>query len=169
MAGLKRLLTTAATTAPKDFDGNAYLKHLPAMLRNYRIAANTILAILAAVTLFHLAILAGLIPFSLVWGGRLRTQEQMLQFETISIAINMIMAFFTAVAAGHLLPRLSRRLVAVVFVLMTILFLLNTAGNLASLNTVEKRIFTPLTFGLALLSGWVAWALYNTPPPARRP
>jgi hypothetical protein len=39
---------------------------------------------------------------------------------------------------------------------MFLLFLANTAGNLASKNELEKRIFTPLTLVLALFSLRVA-------------
>jgi hypothetical protein len=45
---------------------------------------------------------------------------------------------------------------AVVFSLMFLLFLVNTAGNLASTNQLEKQLFTPLTLLLALLSLRVA-------------
>jgi hypothetical protein len=105
---------------------------------------------------FHLLVVAGVVPFDMVWGGRLRSHSQMLAFEAVSLAVTLLMLAVVAVRAGYLPIRVPRRAMTVVFSLMFLLFLANTAGNLASKNELEKRLFTPLTLVLALLSLRVA-------------
>ncbi|GAA4362879.1 hypothetical protein GCM10023185_31160 [Hymenobacter saemangeumensis] len=117
-----------------------------------RFAALAMLFILALVVLFHLLIVAGIIPYTIVWGGRLKTQEQMLRFETVSIALNLLMLAVVAVKAGLLKVRLSPAVVQAALWMMFGLFLMNTIGNLFSTNELERMVFTPLTLWLALFS-----------------
>ena len=116
-----------------------------------RLAVHTILAILSLIVLFHFAILLGIIPFDIVWGGRLQHEAQMQRFETVSIAANLIMIAVVAIRGGYLRVRIASRIIAIVLWAMGALFVLNTLGNLASVNYWERIIFTPLTAILALL------------------
>ncbi len=72
-----------------------------------RAAAIGLLSILGAVVIFHLLVVVGIIPFKIVWGGRLKDQSQMLSFEAVSIALNLIMLSVVAVKAGLLKIRIS--------------------------------------------------------------
>jgi hypothetical protein len=116
-----------------------------------RLAVKSILIILSLIVLFHLAILLGLIPFDMVWGGRLKDAVQMRRFEAISILANGIMMVVVAIRGGYLNLRVSARIITIALWLMSALFVLNTLGNLASVNSWERLIFTPLTLVLALL------------------
>ena len=117
-----------------------------------RFVANGIIFILSGIVIFHFLIIAGIIPFEIVWGGRLKNQTEMLQFESISIALNLIMLTLVAIKAGLLKINLKPNFLKVSFWLMAVLFALNTLGNLLAVNTVETLIFTPLTFLLAVFS-----------------
>lgn len=116
-----------------------------------RLAVNSILIILSLIVLFHLSILLELIPFEMVWGGRLKDAAQMRRFETISIIANLVMLAIVAIRGGLLKVRLSRMVPTIALWVMCVLFVLNTLGNLASTNQWERLIFTPLTLVLALL------------------
>lgn len=100
---------------------------------------------------FHLSILFGIVPYSIAWGGRLETKEQMLVFETISILVNI--AFLIVVLARAEVVRLSKADVWTRFALwlMGAIFALNTVGNLFSQNEFEKTVFTPVTAIAAFL------------------
>ena len=101
---------------------------------------------------FHLLVLTGVIPFEIVWGGRLKSEAQMLPFELVSIAINLIFLFFILAGAGYVRLKISGRFLRFVFWIMFALFLLNTLGNLLSDNTLERIIFTPVTAILSVFS-----------------
>ena len=76
----------------------------------------------------------------------------MLQFESISIALNLTMLTLVAIKTGLLKINLKPNFLKVTFWLMAVLFALNTLGNLLAVNTLETLIFTPLTFILAVFS-----------------
>ena len=116
-----------------------------------RTATYLLLAIFGATILFHLTILVGLIPYQVVWGGKLQSQTQMVAFETISIAVNLLMLGIVAAYAGLVRVAIKPKLLKGLLWAMCGLFVLNPAGNLLSENDMEKAIFTPVTLLLALL------------------
>ncbi|MGV3588417.1 MAG: hypothetical protein ACO1OF_15540 [Adhaeribacter sp.] len=67
-----------------------------------RIAAIGLLLILSLIVIFHLLVMVGVIPFNIVWGGRLKSTSEMLLFETISIFMNLIMLAVVAIKANIL-------------------------------------------------------------------
>ncbi|MFC5271324.1 hypothetical protein [Adhaeribacter terreus] len=117
-----------------------------------RVAAIGLLAIQTLMIGFHLLILTGVIPFNIVWGGRLKTHEQMVSFELVSVSMNLLMVLVVAVYSGLLNLKVNRTFLRGLLWGMMALFLLNTIGNLLSVNALEKAIFTPATLLLALFS-----------------
>lgn len=117
-----------------------------------RIATNGLLIILSLFIIFHLLIMLSVIPFELVWGGRLQDHSQMLSFEGISILVNLMMLAAVGVYAGILKLKVNRMIIQVTLWFMFVLFLFNTAGNALSTNELEKMLFTPLTLLLSLFS-----------------
>ncbi|GEO05691.1 hypothetical protein AAE02nite_33550 [Adhaeribacter aerolatus] len=117
-----------------------------------RIAATGMLIILSLIILFHLLVMVGIIPYDMVWGGRLKNSAQMLSFEAISILLNLIMLAVVGIKAGVFKVNIHRTIIQVALWAMFGLFLLNTLGNLLSQNELEKLIFTPLTLLLAVFS-----------------
>ena len=118
---------------------------------NIELAVNTILIIAVLVFVFHILIISGVIPYQYVWGGRLESNEQMLRFESISMIINLFIIFIVSIKGSYIRPYLSSRVVKVFLWIFSILFVLNTIGNLLSLNSLEAIIATPITFILALM------------------
>lgn len=66
---------------------------------NKRIATYGILLILAPMILFHLLVLTGVIPFGIVWGGRLSNQQEIIRFEAISIFTLLLISLIVVVHA----------------------------------------------------------------------
>jgi hypothetical protein len=118
---------------------------------NTELAVNTILILAALVFVFHILIISGVIPYKYVWGGRLESNEQMLRFESISMIINLFIIFIVSIKGSYIRPYLSSKVVKVFLWIFSILFVLNTIGNLLSLNSLEAIIATPITFILALM------------------
>ncbi len=117
-----------------------------------KFAINALLLIFSLIILFHGLVLISVIPFEMVWGGRLQSQQQMIPFEIVSIVLNSVMLAVVAIYAGLLKVNINRMVIRVALWCMAALFLLNTIGNSLSTNDLEKLIFTPLTLLLTLFS-----------------
>lgn len=117
-----------------------------------KIAIYGMLVILTPMIIFHVLVICGIIPYEIVWGGRITSQSEMVVFETISIVALSLMVFVITVYAGLLKVNMHRAVMRVSLGLMTGLFFMNTAGNMQSLNQWEKLVFTPVTFLLFLFS-----------------
>lgn len=113
-------------------------------------AAYTITAIMAATILFHILILTGVIPYEITWGGRLKTHEDMVRFETVSILINITVILIVAAHVRWLPFYIDKRTTRVALWLMAVMFLLNTIGNIIAATPLEKT-FGLLTLALALM------------------
>ena len=116
-----------------------------------KLAINSLILILSLVIIFHSLIITGMIPFDIVWGGRLKSAGQMRLYESISLALNLVMLYMVMAKAGILNPGIGKKVYTYFFGLMSLLFFLNTIGNFISKNDLEKMIFTPLTLILSLL------------------
>ena len=128
-----------------------------------RIAAHGIVLVLSLMVLFHVLVMAQVVPYGVVWGGRLENYSQMLLFEAISIAVNLLMLGAVAISAGMVKVKINRGLLKAALWTMFAVFLLNTIGNLLSNNETEKLIFTPLTLLLALFSLRLAMSKEQAP------
>jgi hypothetical protein len=117
-----------------------------------RFASIGLLTLLSLVAVFHLLILVNVIPYDMVWGGRVTDITQMRRLELIALAVHCIMLAVVAIKAGRIRVHVNPKLVTGVLWLMFGLFLFNTVANLASLNAIERFVFTPLTLLLSLFT-----------------
>lgn len=127
-------------------------------VRFERLALAILFTILSGVILFHGLILCGIIPYDIVWGGRLTSPAQMQRMEAVSLLLNLLMLAMVSVRAGFIGKGIPPRVTTIALWVMCGLFLLNTVGNLLSQNKLEQIIFTPLTAVLSLLCGGLAGA-----------
>lgn len=111
-----------------------------------------ILIILTPMILFHLLVLTGVVPFTIVWGGRISKPEEMVRFETISVLALLFIVFIVAVSAGFIPLRVKPVFLKTAFWLTAALFLLNTLGNLNAATDLERNLFTPATLLLFIFS-----------------
>jgi hypothetical protein len=118
---------------------------------NFKLTVNLLLAIFSILVIFHILVVVGVIPYDLVWGGRLGNAAQMRQFEIVSIIINLLIMLVVAMRGGYIQSLLPRKLITVLIWIFVLLFSLNTVGNLLSKNLLESIIFTPLTLVIAVL------------------
>ena len=108
---------------------------------------------------FHILIITKVIPYQFVWGGRLKSDQQMIRFETFSILINLVFVVIILIQADFISVAVPKIVMTNLLWAMTALFLLNTLGNIVSKNKFEKMVFTPVTILLATFS--MILALYN--------
>ena len=122
------------------------------------IAQYGLLSLLSLFLLLHFSILIKIIPYNLVWGGRLKSEKEMVRFEIFSILINSLFVIVTLTQMNLLTIDMPKNVITYSLWLMTGLFLLNILGNVTSKNKLEKRLFTPVTILLAIFSLTLALA-----------
>lgn len=117
----------------------------------FKFSIKTMLVLLLIALSYHLIIIAELIPYEAVWGGRLESIEQMRRFELFSIIINLFMIIVILTKGSYIKTRMPLFMTNSFLWLFTLLFTLNTVGNFYSMSLLEAIIFTPITFLSAIL------------------
>ena len=109
------------------------------------------LLILALVTLFNLSVMLGVFHYDIVWGGRLKSHDEMIKFEFVSIILNIFSGILVMIKAGYLLHGL-RRMVNVIFWILPVLNFLGILGNAASKSDLERAVFLPIVIVMFVLT-----------------
>jgi len=123
---------------------------------SFKVSVQIVTALNIVVIIFHGLVLVQIIPFDVVWGGRLSNLDEMRVFETVSIMVNAFLISIVSIKAGRLKLRLPLKLINGILWMFIVLFTLNTIGNLNAINSLEMMIATPLTALLATLCWRIA-------------
>lgn len=116
------------------------------------IAQYGLLIILSIFLGLHILVLLKIIPYNIVWGGRLMSDKEMYRFETVSILINLIFLFIILVHSNYLAIDFPKKIMTLILWIMTAMFAFNTVGNAMSKNKLEQKLFTPITIILTIFS-----------------
>lgn len=111
-----------------------------------------ILIILCAFLIYHFLILLRVIDYTSVWGGKLKTVKDMHRFETISVIFIVLIIVMILAKLNFIKLALPAVIARAFYGILSVLFALNTLGNIMSENKLEKFLFTPLTILLCILS-----------------
>ncbi len=122
-------------------------------------ALKIMLGLLSIVVLFHVLILIQIIPYTIVWAGKLNTVEEMYVFETVSILINLVLILLLLLKGNYLKNTIPSKILNGILWFFIIVFTLNTVGNLMAKTLFEKLTFTPLT----LISAILLYLIVRTP------
>jgi hypothetical protein len=114
-------------------------------------ALKMMIGLLIAVVLFHLSVLFQLVPYTIVWAGKLNTLNEMYAFEAVSIAINLFLLLILALKGNYIKHNIAEKWLNGILWFFVVVFALNTVGNLMAETAFEKIVFTPLTLISALL------------------
>ena len=104
------------------------------------------------VILFHICIIIKIIPYNIAWGGRLRSDNEMYVFETISILINVFLSWILLMKGNFVKFKFSINTVDIILWIFFGLFVLNTFGNIFAKTNFEK--FFALLTGLSAILIW---------------
>ena len=118
------------------------------------IAGIILLILFSLAIVFHLLVIMGVIPNEIVWGGRIKFKEELIIFESISIFLNLLFLLIVSLKTGKLTFKHNQKLIQILLWLMSIVFLLNTIGNLLAKTSTETIIFTPITF-ISAICGFI--------------
>ena len=119
-----------------------------------RVAINSMLVLILAVVIFHLSVMAKIIPYGIIWGGRLKSEQEMYVFETISVFINLFLGFALLMKAGYIKSYLRQNIINIILWIFLVLFILNTIGNFFAKTNFEK-LFAVVTIIFAILIGFI--------------
>jgi hypothetical protein len=131
--------------------------------KNVRVVANIVSVLLALVIAMQLLLAAGVLPASISWGGR--QTEATTGFQITSIVAALILGVFIYIIryrAGLLGKTPIPKGIRIGSWIVAGFMVLNTLGNLASVNTVEKFVFAPLTLIIAIACFFVSASKVRT-------
>lgn len=117
---------------------------------NPKTAIKIMLWILASAIVFHLCILLKIIPYEITWGGRLKNDQEMYVFETVSIVINLFFGAILLMKGQYVKRIIPIKIINIILWVFLVLFGLNTIGNIFAETNFEKY-FTILTLANTLL------------------
>ncbi len=102
--------------------------------------------------LFHLLVLIGIIPDTVVWGGRITQREKLIIMETVSLITIVIVGAVSFIHGRMITAGNGTMVLRIVMWVFAALFLANTAGNLFAQTNFERFAFTPVTAVLTFLT-----------------
>lgn len=111
-----------------------------------------LISISGLASIFHLLILLQVVPYSVTWGGRLQSYDEVLVMVPVSLAVNLIFITVVSVKSGIWNLPIPEKILNGVLWVMVVVFALNTLGNLMAVTWAEKLIATPLTLAGSLLA-----------------
>lgn len=116
------------------------------------IAQIGLIVTLSILLIFHFLIVLKIIPYTMVWGGRIKTEKEMYRFEVVSILINLFFLFVIVMHLNILPISFPKIIMKSILWVMSFLFAINTLGNILSKNKFEQRLFTTITILLTIFS-----------------
>jgi membrane protease YdiL (CAAX protease family) len=128
---------------------------------NYKTSIKILLALLIAVILFHISVIAKVVPYDIAWGGRLQDDSEMYVFESISILIILFLGLVLLMKGDHVKFRFKNKTINIILWTFLAIFLLNTVGNIFAKTNFEK-LFAIVTFLFAIL----IWTILKNKPTA---
>jgi len=123
---------------------------------NKKRALIIMIILLGIMMVFHLLVLIQLIPYDIVWAGKINSLKEMITFEIVSILINIVIFVVLLIKKKLISSSKKNKLIDFLIWLIFGLFTLNTVGNLFSKSKLELIMGTGLTAVLAVLTFIIA-------------
>ena len=115
-------------------------------LISQRRAINIMIFLLTALLLFHTLILTKVMSYTIVWAGKINSEEEMKKLEEISIIINVFEILIMVLKGGYIQHKIPNKILNLIIWTLVFFFSLNTIANLFAKSKFELYFFTPLTF-----------------------
>lgn len=116
-----------------------------------RLAGTVLLVAFGFLAAFHVLVLIGVVPSTVVWGGQLSESSGTGRtLEIIALLVTILFAIIIAASMGYIRTGRLRKVMRVGVWLIFVYLVVNTLGNLASAVSLENLLFAPLTLLLSL-------------------
>jgi len=110
-----------------------------------------ILWLVTVLIVFHFLIIGRIIPYEIVWAGKLKSVNEMCVFEIVSVLVNVFLLAVLLLKGNYIKHKINSKIISSILWFFVFVFALNTIGNLMAKSYFEKAVFTPLTLILAIL------------------
>ena len=127
------------------------------------IAIKLMIGLLSIVLIFHFSVLFEVIPYTVVWAGKINSIDEMRVFEIISILINIFMIIVLFIKSKNIRNDYQNKVINFIIWIFVVLFALNTLGNLFAKSLIEQILGTSLTFISSILC-WIIVKKENLKP-----
>lgn len=117
-----------------------------------RLSGYVLIIFLLLISMLHFLILLRIVPYDLVWGGKIQDPSSVFLFEMISLFMSIAFILIIATKIGYIKTNKFNKTVHVGIWFITAYFLLNSIANFASEVYVEKMFFAPLTVLMTLFA-----------------
>jgi len=117
-----------------------------------KLAANILLGIYGLLIIFHLLVLAQVVPSDIVWGGQIgNLQTNLVALETVAVVVTAFFVVIVAAKVDYIQVGNFQKVIPILLWIIFVYSLLNIAGNFASGSSTEKWVFTPISIVVAFL------------------
>ena len=121
-------------------------------MKNTLFAGNSLLIIFGLLFIFHCLVLFGLIPYDIVWAGKIKNHNELVKMESISLLVLIVFSTVVVLKMRYLKYTVKPIIINVGMWVLVAFFALNTLGNLTAINPIEKYGFGLLTVVITLLA-----------------
>jgi len=115
------------------------------------LAIKSILFITTVILFFHAMVIMEVIPYKYVWGGRLKSVEQMYIFQGYSVFWNVLILIVVLIRGEYIQPHMPISTTKGFSWIFFAILIINTIVNLADLDSLQSKICPAITFILAIL------------------
>lgn len=129
-----------------------------------KFAGQGLIIISSLLVIFHILVLSGIIPFDIVWAGRIKTYNDLVKLESTSLLILSLFIILVALKIKLIHFNIHPTIIKYGMWFYFIFFILNTVGNLTAQHPFEKYGFSFLTLLITLLIGFLILGSQNKNP-----
>ena len=110
-----------------------------------------LMMIFGVLIVFHLLVISGVIPYDIVWAGKIQSPTELLRMETVSLILLGLSTAMVALKIRLININIPQLVIDVGMWVLLALFVLNTIGNFLAESPVEKYGFSILTIIISYL------------------
>jgi hypothetical protein len=103
-----------------------------------KISEKIALIIVAAYCIFHVLVLFQIIPYTIVWGGNIKSISEMYILEGVALTMMMFISAILSMKSRLLKPIFTAKTIKSILLVFAVFFMLNTIGNLLAETIIEK-------------------------------
>lgn len=118
-------------------------------------AGNILLVLFALLVVFHITIIAGILPYNMVWGGQI-DKENILPLELIAIVFTISFMMVVLIKLRYLRNGMKGKVANILLWAMVLYFVFNTYANFTGQTIAEQWIFGPLAIVMGILTARLA-------------
>ena len=117
-----------------------------------KLAGNILIGSTAVLILIQILVMAGIVPFEMLWGGLPPEDESTMKFEIISLAVSSVFLAALAVKVGYIKTEKFSEVISLLFWVIFMYLIINAIGNLISGITFAKVLLAPVALILAFFT-----------------